>query len=154
LLTRFMFSTKVPPAGQGRPFSCNTLFYWTCLVSVLSSLTIYVHWRFEVNVSPSPNMTRVHSLDVLTTDIKQLQLLLSSGRLRSTDLVDSYVSQIRKHDGYLHAMLSMPSDKKLKHDAAQLDAERDRGILRGPLHGIPIILKVSLLFKCSCMPLD
>ena len=80
--------------------------------------------------------------DVLTADVRVLQKLLGNGTLRSTDLVKAYRAQIDKYDGHLHAMLSMPSLVSLLAVAEALDGERSNGNLRGPLHGIPVILKV------------
>lgn len=88
-----------------------------------------------------------HLFDVLTADVKLLQALLSDGSTSSVDLVEAHVHQIRKHDGYLHAMLSMPPAQELKAIARALDEERQSGSTRGPLHGIPIILKVWLRIR-------
>lgn len=84
------------------------------------------------------------ALNVLTADIRSLNDLLERGRLKSVDLIDRYLDQIEKHDGYLHAMLSKPTRQNLKIVAAKLDHERDIGKIRSPLHGIPIIIKVAL----------
>ena len=83
------------------------------------------------------------TLNVLTADIESLKHVLEKGRLRSVDLVDRYLDQIEKHDGYLHAMLSKPTRQSLRTVAAKLDRERDAGRIRSPLHGIPIIIKVA-----------
>ena len=91
-------------------------------------------------------MPNVLSLDVLTADVKLLQNLLENGRTTSVNLVDSYLAQVHKHDGYLHAMLSMPSRDSLRNAAAKLDEERLRKKIRSPLHGIPIVVKVFFLF--------
>jgi amidase len=84
------------------------------------------------------------ALNVLTADVKLLKDLLEKGTLKSVDLVDRYLDQIEKHDGYLHAMLSIPSRQNLRTIASALDEERNSGTLRGPLHGIPVIIKVEL----------
>ena len=87
-------------------------------------------------------MPNVLPLDVLTADVKLLQHLLESGSIKSVDLVDSYLTQIHKHDDYLHAMLSMPFHDSLRKIAADLDEERLNRKIRSPLHGIPIVIKV------------
>ncbi len=96
--------------------------------------------------APVPAMARVSSsLNVLTSDAKSLKRLLDTGSIRSADVVDLYLSQIHKHDGYLHAMLSILSKDRLRKIALELDEERKAGKLRGPLHGIPVIVKVETL---------
>ncbi|KAK2594393.1 hypothetical protein QQS21_007899 [Conoideocrella luteorostrata] len=84
------------------------------------------------------------SIDVLTADIKDLQSLLGQGRVTSRSLVESYLAQIHKHDGYLHAMIQVSPMHLLYERADQMDRERRAGSNRGPLHGIPIIIKDSI----------
>ena len=84
------------------------------------------------------------AFDVLTADARTLKELLAEGSLKSVDLVDRYLEQIEKHDGYLHAVMSIPPKDNLLATAATLDEERKSGKLRSPLHGLPIIIKVSL----------
>lgn len=81
-------------------------------------------------------------LDLLSADAKTLSSLLQQGDLTSTSLVDMYLDMIEKHDGYLHAMLSIVPCLKLQAVAQKLDKGRKEGKLRGRLHGILIIMKV------------
>jgi len=83
------------------------------------------------------------SLDVLTADVKTLQGLLRDGRLTSRALVEAYLTQINKHDDHLHAMIEIAPRDFLIATADRLDVERKAGHLRGPLHGIPIIIKAG-----------
>ncbi|KID60684.1 Amidase, partial [Metarhizium hybridum] len=92
------------------------------------------------------------SIDVLTADIKGLQSLLGQGHVTSRSLVESYLAQIDKHDGYLHAMIQITPTHLLSERAGQMDRERRAGSIRGPLHGIPIIIKASVLGQ-SCLRL-
>jgi amidase len=82
-------------------------------------------------------------IDVLAADATSLRYLLDQGLTSSVEIVSAYVAQIEKWDGYLCAMLSMPTTELLKKLASQLDVERfEIGSKCGPLHGLPIILKV------------
>lgn len=83
--------------------------------------------------------------DVLTSDIQSIQTLLGSGTMCSTQLVEAYLAQIHQHDEYLHAMICTAPKASLHEIAIGLDMERQEGILRGPLHGIPIVVKVRLV---------
>ena len=80
--------------------------------------------------------------NVLTADTVYLQSLLKGGKVNSTTLSDAYVGQINKHDHYLHAMTQITPLPLLKSVAEKLDLERQDGKIRGPLHGVPIIIKV------------
>ncbi|KAK4456218.1 putative amidase [Podospora aff. communis PSN243] len=84
------------------------------------------------------------AFDVLTADAKQLADLLDKGSLKSVDLVDRYLDQIEKHDGYLHAVISKPSRQALHAIARGLDEERKAGKLSSGLHGIPIVIKNNI----------
>lgn len=93
-------------------------------------------------------------VDVLRATASDLRSLLESGNVTSLDLVDIYLAQIEKHDrkgANLHAMVSLVHRNHLDELAKQLDDERSRGAVRGPLHGIPIIVKVRATMGGSCV---
>jgi amidase len=83
-----------------------------------------------------------NNVDLLTIDAKALQALLSAGEVTSLGLVRQYVAQINDHDEKLHAMIRITPNDLLEEAAKSLDQERAAGKTRGPLHGIPIIIKV------------
>lgn len=79
---------------------------------------------------------------VFEASITELQSAMKAGRVRSVDLVDAYVARINAYDHAgpaLNAIIRL--NPSARADAAALDAERAAGKVRGPLHGIPIILK-------------
>lgn len=90
-------------------------------------------------------MAVVPKFDLLTDDIPLLKDQLDRHLLSSVDLVQAYIDQIQRHDGYLHAMLDVAPTSLLLEKAKSLDVERYAGKIRGPLHGIPIIVKVCFL---------
>ncbi|KAH9209837.1 amidase signature domain-containing protein [Leptodontidium sp. 2 PMI_412] len=82
--------------------------------------------------------------DVLTTTAADLRVLLEDGSTTCVDLVETYLAQIEKHNhagAKLHAMISLAPKDHLVAIARGLDEERSAGKARGPLHGIPIIVK-------------
>ena len=116
------------------------------LVLINLSLAVYNFWWDTPNISaPAPDMKRPGLFNVLTADLKLLQRRLGDGSLHSVDLTEAYLAQIHKHDHYLHAMVSIAPRDSLVTRAKILDQERKNGQLRGPLHGIPIILKVNIM---------
>lgn len=82
-------------------------------------------------------------IDLPTIDAKALQVLLDKGSISSWDLVQSCLAQIEKHDDWLRAMIQTTPIELLEATAKSLDEERASGKVRGPLHGIPILIKVS-----------
>jgi amidase len=125
------------------PLTSASVPLWTASI-VLLATTLYLFGisSFSGGLNPKPEMLSRVAVDVLTADIKTLQNWLQHGHGTSVALVESYLAQIQKHDGYLHAMIQVRSLDLLLETAKSLDQERQKGKLRGPLHGIPIIIKV------------
>ena len=75
--------------------------------------------------------------------IPQLQSLMASEQLNATSLLLYYLDRIRRYDvGRLNAVLALNPDAL--NIARGLDAERAAGRVRGPLHGIPVLLKDNI----------
>ncbi|KAJ4860480.1 amidase domain-containing protein [Trichoderma breve] len=83
--------------------------------------------------------------DPLTTTTVELQQRLASGKLNSVQIIETYLTQIDAHNPALNAFISLAPRDALRSIAAALDAERAAGSLRGPFHGIPIVLKDSIM---------
>lgn len=81
-------------------------------------------------------------VDVTRMDLTALAEGLRARRYSSVDLVTAYAERIRIVDRNLHAVVELnPDAVKL---AGELDRERREGRLRGPLHGLPILIKDNL----------
>ena len=79
---------------------------------------------------------------VYEAGIPALQQAMTEGRTTSVALVDAYLARVAAYDQRgpaLNAMIRL--NPNARADASRLDAERRQGRVRGPLHGIPIILK-------------
>lgn len=87
------------------------------------------------------------AVDVLTIDAEGLKTLLERGNVTSRGLVEQYLAQIQRHDDRFHAMIQTAPIDLLKERATMLDQERAAGSTRGPLHGIPIIIKASSAYS-------
>jgi amidase len=71
--------------------------------------------------------------------IGQLQEAMQGGAISSREIVEAYRARIGTLDHDLHAVLELNPDASAIADA--LDAERRKSGPRGPLHGIPILIK-------------
>jgi Asp-tRNA(Asn)/Glu-tRNA(Gln) amidotransferase A subunit family amidase len=83
-----------------------------------------------------------HDDIVYEASISDLQRAMAQGRVSSVELVDAYLARIAAYDTKgpaLNAIIRL--NPAARADAAVLDAERKAGRVRGPLHGIPVILK-------------
>jgi amidase len=88
-----------------------------------------------------PSFLRAEDVSLDAT-IVELQAWLTSGAITSTSLTDEYLKRIEKLNPLLHAVIETNPDAMTI--AAGLDAERAVGKIRGPLHGIPILVKDNL----------
>lgn len=80
--------------------------------------------------------------DVAEASVTQLQEAMAKRRVTSVQLVQQYLARIAAYDQagpQLNAIIRV--NPRALTDAARLDAERKAGKLRGPLHGIPVIVK-------------
>ncbi|KAM0449991.1 hypothetical protein ACHAO4_006870 [Trichoderma viride] len=94
-------------------------------------------------------------IDVLTATAEELQQLLSSpANITSKHLVQIYLSQIKRHNDYLKAVISTAPESLLLERADMLDEERKNEKLRSPLHGVPILIKDNIATHFKSTGLD
>lgn len=89
------------------------------------------------SAGPSPRLGV--DLDLDTVTIPQLQARMSDGSLTSTALTTAYLRRIRTIDPKVDAVLG--TDPTALRQAAASDARHRRGDTRGPLDGIPVLVK-------------
>jgi amidase len=82
--------------------------------------------------------------DVANASIARLQQWMGSGRVSSKELVDIYLRRIRAIDKGLDLTSVLELNPDARRIANELDQERKRKGARGPLHGIPILLKDNI----------
>ncbi|CAO1601940.1 hypothetical protein XANCAGTX0491_005578 [Xanthoria calcicola] len=81
--------------------------------------------------------------DVLTTTASELEILLASGEITSAQLIEVYLAEIEKNNGYLKAVICTAPKDSLIEKANALDRERSSGTTRSHLHGLPMLVKVG-----------
>ncbi|HEY5926405.1 MAG TPA: amidase [Kofleriaceae bacterium] len=74
--------------------------------------------------------------------IAELAGKLAQHELTSVALVQRYRERVAALDGNLHSILEL--NREAEQIAERLDRERAAGTLRGPLHGIPILVKDNI----------
>ncbi|KAG1648645.1 putative amidase [Nymphon striatum] len=79
---------------------------------------------------------------IVGQSIGQLQELMSLGRGTSAQVVEAYLARIAAVDPLLNSVVEV--NPEAVAIAASLDDERKQGHVRGPLHGIPILLKENI----------
>ena len=89
-----------------------------------------------------PAPPRVASFELEELTVAELQAGLGSGRFTAVGLAEQYLARIAEVDAAgprVNAVIERNPDALAI--AARLDAEREAGRVRGPLHGIPVLLK-------------
>jgi amidase len=74
--------------------------------------------------------------------IMQLQAAMAAGQLNARELVQGYLERIQQLNPTLHAVIE--TNPNAIAIAASLDNERKAGHVRGPLHGIPLLVKDNI----------
>lgn len=83
--------------------------------------------------------------DLVEMTVAQMQAAMGDGRMTSRQLTGMYLDRIAMLDKagpMLNSVIAVNSDAI--HIAQRMDDERANGNVRGPLHGIPIILKDNI----------
>ncbi|GAA0587172.1 amidase family protein [Streptomyces crystallinus] len=89
--------------------------------------------------TPSPGAASLEGIDLDTVTIPELQARRGQGSLTSLALTRAYLRRIEAVDPKINAVLY--TDPSALRQAAASDARQRGGRLRGPLDGIPVLLK-------------
>ncbi len=95
--------------------------------------------RGQVRPNAAPTSA---AFDPMEKSIEDLQRAMESRQVTSRQLVDMYLARIAEYDQQGPALNAVKTVNPQARDAAEaLDAERARQGARGPLHGIPVVVK-------------
>jgi amidase len=81
------------------------------------------------------------SFELLEATIPELQAALAAGSVTSRDLVGMYLARVDAYDQRGPVLNAIAINGSALAEADALDAERRAKGPRGPLHGIPLIIK-------------
>src|ERR1044071_687601 len=85
------------------------------------------------------------TLELEEITVGELQDGMRDGRFNAHSLAEAYlqrIDSIDKHGPALNAIIELNPDAL--RIASQMDDERKRGLVRGPLHGIPVLIKDNI----------
>lgn len=80
--------------------------------------------------------------ELIEATVADLQAQMKSGKLTARRLTEMYLERIRLVDVKTRSVLEVNPDALAIADA--LDKERKKGKVRGPLHGIPVLIKDNI----------
>lgn len=115
-------------------------FVGTTLAGGAALLTGGITSLFHTSSAAAANLGG--SGPIIEATISELQALMASGAVTSHQLTQSYLDRIAKLNPLLAAVIETNPDALTIAD--RLDAERQGGHLRGPLHGIPVLVKDNI----------
>ncbi|KAJ6102863.1 hypothetical protein N7486_005290 [Penicillium sp. IBT 16267x] len=112
---------------------------------ILTDPYAYDFPRLGANGSSLFPMRHCHGFQLEEASVDDLQNGLSNGTFTSVQLLECYLNRISQTQPYLNAILQHNPDAFTI--AQKLDDERAKGKIRGPLHGIPFIVKDNIASK-------
>ncbi|MBT8496365.1 MAG: amidase, partial [Deltaproteobacteria bacterium] len=131
------------PAPSSRPLQVFAKCHSSSLAAVLAVLAVGCA-SSSSPTEPAPNSAQLREA-VREASVAELQRRMASGELSAERLVDYYLQRIESIDRSgpeLRAVLELNPEARTV--AKRLDREREQGRVRGPLHGIPVLLKDNI----------
>ncbi len=111
------------------------------LVLVLGSISIGPAISGQAK-RPAAPVAPAATFDVMEKTIEELQRAMTAREVTSRQLVDAYLARSDAYDKQGPTLNAIAALNPRARDAADaLDAERAGGKVRGPLHGIPVLVK-------------
>jgi amidase len=101
--------------------------------------------RAPASEDPVDCLRDLAGLDLQHVTVLDLQAALAEGRITSRQLVERYLARIAAFDAggpQVNGIREIHPDALGQAD--RLDAERAAGLVRGPMHGIPVLLKDNI----------
>ena len=99
-------------------------------------------WSPRARAASSITSIPVEDAPWFEATIPKLQALMRVGALNSRELTLRYLHRIDRLDGLLGSVIE--TNPNAVAIAARLDNERRAGRVRGPLHGIPVLVKDNI----------
>lgn len=95
--------------------------------------------RLQPAMPPVFHLTKLKGHNLYEASVEEIQHLFSTNSFTAVEYTQFCLDRIQAVNPYLEAVIETNPDA-LKI-SADLDAEREEGSVRGPLHGIPMLVK-------------
>jgi amidase len=136
----------LPPSGNPQGLSRRTLLGGAAAASTLVALDVQAESSPSNTARPSAPASRGAPFELEEATVSELQAAMASGKYTARGLAELYLTRIREHDrvGELPLLSVMELNPDALAIAAALDEERKAKGPRGPLHGIPVLIKDNI----------
>lgn len=84
------------------------------------------------------------TIDLMDATVSDLQAEMRAGHVTSVQLTQMYIDRIEAYDKGLDLNSVIALNPEAFNEALERDLERSGGLVRGPLHGIPVIVKANI----------
>jgi len=98
---------------------------------IIPDKQVEINWNLEEEVKLPKNKS-----DLAFYPVHQLASLIKNKKITSVELTQLFLDRLRKHGDRLECVITITDSLALAH-AKRADNELQKGIYRGPLHGIP-----------------
>jgi amidase len=78
--------------------------------------------------------------DLIYSSTTELAAAIRNGEVSAVEVLEAHLAQIERHQPALNAIITLDIEAARQH-AQEADNALARGTLRGPLHGVPFVLK-------------
>jgi amidase len=131
----------LPSPGSPRSLSRRLFLGGAAAASTLVALDVHAQPApgTAERTPPAPKDT---PFELEEATVSELQAAMASGKYTAQGLAERYLARIRELDPTLHSVIELNPDALAI--AASLDAERKAKGARGPLHGIPVLIKDNI----------
>jgi amidase len=135
------------PKNNSPSFSNDRRFFLQTSLTTAAAATLYpaLSKGREIFPSPTPQRGEVQPFELDEITIPELQDGMKSGKFTARSLVEKYrerIDEIDKRGPAINALIELNPDALSIADA--LDQERRAKGPRGPLHGIPVLIKDNI----------
>ena len=123
----------------------------SCLLIIALIGAAYPGYAFASETQTENTSSAVETLenlfttvDLMDATIADLQAEMEAGHVTSEQLTQMYIDRIEAYDEPLRLNSIIFINPGALDDARELDRERSEGKVRGPLHGIPVVVKANI----------
>src|ERR1700722_10753956 len=110
----------------------------TCLLLLAVSLKTAA---LAQSTAVTPERQAAMDHDLLEVTIPQLEKLYAAHKYTVTQVVEWYTARIAKYNGIYRAVQNVDLPGAMATAASEDEAARNSGFQRGPMFGVPIVIK-------------
>ena len=132
----------LPSPGSPRGLSRRLFLGGAAAASTLVALDVHAQPAPGTAERAPPPAPKDTPFELEEATVSELQAAMASGKYTAQGVAERYLARIRELDATLHSVIELNPDALAI--AASLDAERKAKGARGPLHGIPVLIKDNI----------